>query len=379
MIRVVIIYDSVTNSVFESQVLIPLLKNQEQAYLITFEPQEIPQKIMQLLAQHSHIKPIVFRRFPFIGTINLWIAAVWVRLFLRTLTDYEIIARGPLAGWIALRAHTSNCKKIMIQARGLLAEEYAYMQQQKIGMLKHSYANRKLVLPLYPNYTFGAPLVGGLSNRAPAGKLGKNHTSNLRYRIFKKIEKNVYGAKCLSNINTLVSIQAVSTALKEYLQTAFDTPEQMISVAAHDIPSIIPAVVVQKWRIQTRNELDIPVDAFVYCYNGSAKSWQCPHLVINYFKEQFQRDHRLLLLIISQDKDEFDKLLSATDIPSAAYRCITVAHQDIYRTLAAADSGLLFREPHILNWISRPTKALEYQAVGLPIVHNDTVAMLVER
>jgi hypothetical protein len=50
----------------------------------------------------------------------------------------------------------------------------------------------------------------------------------------------------------------------------------------------------------------------------------------------------------------------------------------IYHYLAAADIGIIFRKPHIINWISRPTKILEYQAVGLKIIHNNTVAMLAD-
>jgi hypothetical protein len=53
-----------------------------------------------------------------------------------------------------------------------------------------------------------------------------------------------------------------------------------------------------------------------------------------------------------------------------------VPHGMIYRYLAACDIGLIFREPHLINWTSRPTKVLEYQAAGLEIVHNNTIDFL---
>jgi len=50
----------------------------------------------------------------------------------------------------------------------------------------------------------------------------------------------------------------------------------------------------------------------------------------------------------------------------------------LYVYLAAADYGLLFRHKDIINWVSRPTKMLEYQAVGLKIIHNNTIEWLSE-
>jgi len=40
---------------------------------------------------------------------------------------------------------------------------------------------------------------------------------------------------------------------------------------------------------------------------------------------------------------------------------------------------MLFREQTIVNWTSRPTKLLEYQAVGLEVVHNNTVAYAMKK
>ena len=61
---------------------------------------------------------------------------------------------------------------------------------------------------------------------------------------------------------------------------------------------------------------------------------------------------------------------------AGSYHITTISHADIYRYLAAADAGIVLRESHPINWVSRPTKILEYQAAGLAIVHNNTIGYI---
>ncbi len=82
--------------------------------------------------------------------------------------------------------------------------------------------------------------------------------------------------------------------------------------------------------------------------------------------------------MLTQDTDYFAALCVKHVLPSHSYHIIFVPHHEIYHYLAAADAGIIFREAHIINWVSRPTKILEYQAVGLKIIHNNTVAMLAD-
>ena len=74
----------------------------------------------------------------------------------------------------------------------------------------------------------------------------------------------------------------------------------------------------------------------------------------------------------------FEKLLQQS-LPQHHYKIISVDYTNIFRYLAACDAGIIFREDHILNWISRPTKVLEYYAVGLPIIHNAAIGLLVKK
>ena len=98
--------------------------------------------------------------------------------------------------------------------------------------------------------------------------------------------------------------------------------------------------------------------------------------MVDYFKKEYAIDNLSFLLVLTQNVPAFEQLVQQLDKQS--YCIVTVKHDEIYRYLSAGDIGMLFREPHIINWISRPTKVLEYQAVGLQIVHNNTVALLTD-
>ena len=78
-----------------------------------------------------------------------------------------------------------------------------------------------------------------------------------------------------------------------------------------------------------------------------------------------------------KDTDKFVHELQHHKIPTDRYAITSVSQQsELFEFLSAADFGMLFREKDIINWVSRPTKMLEYQAVGLKIVHNNTVGAL---
>ncbi len=96
--------------------------------------------------------------------------------------------------------------------------------------------------------------------------------------------------------------------------------------------------------------------------------------MLQFFKEKYQEDPTRILVILTQDKQEFEHLVEKYQLPPDAYRIYTVPHVRMYEYLAACNIGMLFREKTIVNWTSRPTKLLEYQAVGLEVVHNNTVA-----
>lgn len=327
-----IIYDGINNSVFEGQVLKPFQKeaqeNPEQEFVIvSFEACSM---ICQI---NPNLNIIQFKRLPFLGKFSLLLSILKLKKHLKNIKqDYTIKARGPLAGWICLKSTTDACKEIVIQARGVLVEEY------------------ELAHPKTKN-------------------LIKNLFHNWRIRELRKIEKETY-----NNHLKDLKIESVSHALSKYLIKNYQTPQDKIYIAQNDIPEQITLAQKNEWFNEIRKELKIPIDYTIYCYNGSAKVWQRPVETIKFFEKKSTENQKIFLLILTQDKQTFEKLLE--NFSKDKYKIISAPHNEIQKYLAACNYGIILRDKNIVNWVSRPTKALEYKAAHLKIIHNNTVEYL---
>ena len=333
-----IVYDGVKNSVFQSQVLQPILdelKNNEllSATIISFEPNiKNAENFCTTLSSHPNLKFKFFKRLPFFGKISLLPAIFSFRKFCKTQLFSQITARGPLAGYILCNTWPPNTN-ILIQARGLCAEEYRYT--------KHK-THRNFLQKLWDKFTFSS---------------------------LENIEHEVYG-------NKSIKIEAVSLALKDYLITAFGAEPANIFIAVKDIPKAVDKYQAIVWRGQVRDELGISDGAIVYCYSGSFRPWQCAKETVESFAFEYFKDKDSFMLILTQDQEPFQKELEKLKIPETSYKILSVKPQELYKYLCAANFGMLLREPDVINWVSRPTKMLEYQACGLKIIHNYAVAWL---
>ena len=339
--HIFILYDSIKNSIFVSQVLTPFISQLERnehefVYIVSFEPSSIDSVFLDHLPTHPRLAIKIIPRPRFWARVGLWLLSRKLRAALNDFSTYTITARGPLAGYIALNAINLYCKKLTIQARGLAAQEYHYTHRISTGIRAWATA--------------------------------------LRFWQYESLERSVYGIR-----NSRTEIEAVSAALKEYLISHYHANQYHTTIAACDIPQAIPGHIKTALRTTIRTQLGIDNATQVYCYNGSALPWQCPEKTIEYFCEQYAKNSNSFLLILTRDSDQFKKHIHAASLSSDCYHVYSVDHTDIYRYLAACDVGILLREPHILNWVSRPTKLLEYQAVGLEIAHNNTIGCLVEK
>ena len=330
----VIIYDGIANSVFQSQVLAPLKERLDhdqnlQATLISFE-RSLPRHLS--FTTHSRLTLIIARRFRFFGTLSLWPSILQLQKLIKKIQPDEVLARGPLAGYVALKSFKTT--PLTIQARGLCAEEYRFTH------------NKPSILNALHNYM---------------------------YKKLDSLERNVY-----RNKQDNLTLEAVSPALKEYLIDHFDSQPEIITIASRDIPKKYDSKTIQAWRKEIRSQLNIDNNKHVYCYSGSAKPWQCIDEMIEFFAIEYQKNNNAFLLILSQDEQKFHNALLKTDIPKDSYKIVNVKQEELSKYLAAADSGLLFRKKDVINWVARPTKMLEYQSVELPIIHNDTVEFLIK-
>ncbi|MCB9493080.1 MAG: hypothetical protein H6679_02280 [Epsilonproteobacteria bacterium] len=350
----VLVYDGINNSVFQSQVFQPLVEQCREnrnlvVTLVSFENESILPCVLAQLEQHGiAIEVKIFKRPRFVGILSLWPAVLRVAHLLCSKRYDRILARGPLAGYIAFKGLSLAQKKpslrgysptVMVQARGLCAQEYWFA---------HMHASAGLVHKLI---------------------------RSCMYKSLARLERKVYAAAYTSNPFT---IESVSPALKQYLVRHFGARTSGICIADKDIPKQVDKGQVSVWREQTRQELNIPEQAYVYCYSGSFKPWQCARESIEYVAKQFEKNDQAIFLVLSSNKQQFEGACKASNIDMARVRIVSVEPGDVTRYLAAADVGLLLRHKDPLNWVSRPTKLLEYQAVGLKIVHNNTIALLSE-
>lgn len=262
---------------------------------------------------------------------SLWSAVKRMRNFLKQFSNYTLIARGPFAGYIALHAATATCTNITIQARGLAGQEYAYTRTSSAHFF-----------------------------------------TRIRTYLLNHLERIVYSTR-----HPLVTIEAVSPALASYLIAQYNAFADKMTIAQHDIPEIICTEQRKQYRRALRVKLDIDQQTTVYCYNGSYAAWQCPEQVLQFFKQQLITQN-CFLLILTPDVQAFTACATAMQLPPESYLIRSVQQKELYQHLAAADIGLLFRKPHIINTVSRPTKALEYHAAGLKILHNGTVDFITQ-
>lgn len=341
---VFVLYDSITNSIFEGQILASLLKKitQQQCivHIISFE-RALPSLQKQTFLKQYEPSLIIhyIKRMPFLGTFSLFFEYKQLQKILGMFDTYELIARGPLAGLCAYYTSLKHCQSFTIQARGLLTEEYRYTHQTSSRIMRIIHTIRSYHLKYYE----------------------------------KKLFKNIPFSPCKTTIET------ISTALTEYLSQQFFIHPSYFTQATEDIPQSISATEKKNLRVIVRKNLKIPLSAPVYVYNGSAKPWQCPQETILYFKACYAKNHHSILLILTQETLYFKQLCIKLKLPESSYHIKQVPHTIVMNYLCAADIGIILRENHIINWISRPTKVLEYQAAGLSLYHNNTIAMLAQK
>lgn len=338
-----VLYDSITNSIFDGQIAQPLLERKKnnrtlQMVIISYEKNLDDPALKKIVAHYPTINFIFLQKKFFITHLVLFSEIRTLHEKLKSYVSYSLVARGPIAGYLCMyAAQKTNCSELIIQARGLLAEEYRFAHRNESNILF------KLL-------------------------------QKWRARRYEKIEKIVYGNH--KKLSFPVTVESVSCALQEFLVTSYAADATSFTLAKNDVPALISPEIVLQWRAATRHKLQLSEQNYVYCYNGSLKPWQCPRETVHYFKKQLETNTKIFLLILTHDKEEFTHLLHQEALDAKYYHVLTVAHNEIYSYLAACDAGIIFREKNAINWVSRPTKVLEYQAVGLPIIHNNTIAML---
>lgn len=331
-----IVYDDVRNTVFDSQVLEPLKKRAKlhpyTRVIIISCQKTAPPALWYQERDWGPVELIIVPRTPFLGTIVLWITAYRVKKILNSLqSSYVLIARCPLAGVTARYAYNpALCIQFIQQARGLLYEEY----------------------------------------------LAIHARVDWRGRALKKVEQKAYSPPPYPHA---WEIESITPALSHYLIENYSAQPHTITHAHIDIPTPIDIQQKITWRKKIRAQLNITQQTCVYIINGSFQAWQTPAHAVALIKAHQKRNSiapelcHILCLTPNPLPIQNYFLHHCPEIP---YTVLHVPNNNIYCYLAAGDYGVVAREPGIVSWISRPVKALEYTAVHLPIIHNNTVQWL---
>ncbi len=356
-----VVFDGIENSVFQSQVLNVAGRQITagiftKAVILSFEKSvSTAQKLASRLNIPEGIELVVYPKLPFFGSLGLQscVEAACNQIF--KLFPHTIFARGPIAGYICLKAlnktqdeqalsqKREELPKLIIQARGLLKKEYEYANRFGIW--------NKL---LFPVKWFIA-------------------------RQLESVERFTYAETTLAKMQVSVKIEAVTEYLANYLVEEFAADYKRIIFAKQDAILPLDATLITKNRQESRAKLGLSDEAKVYCSSGSAKPWQCIKETLELFCKKLEADSSAYLLMISTDKAACEAVLKQLNVPAQNY-CLTVAEnpQQYFKTMCAADVGLLMREENIINWVSKPTKVIDYLACGLKIEHNNTVAWVID-
>ena len=115
-------------------------------------------------------------------------------------------------------------------------------------------------------------------------------------------------------------------------------------------------------------------DMPVVLYLGGASAWQQPHLIVESFAALLAMLPEAVLLLVTNNPDEFQTLVSEQGIDPSRYRIMTVPHAEVASVASAADVGLLIREDTLINRVASPTKFGEYLTMGVPVVLTESVA-----
>ena len=329
-----LVYDGLTNTVFDSQVLTVLeflARRGISLHLVSFERRGAKDGLLQKKAEAAKrlgIDVLIIERPPFLGRSSLKALARHLAEILveRIGTTEPLIlhCRGYAAAYIAI--HTKallSCTSIKVLAdiRGVPEE-----------------------LLLLTNPLRWLP-------------------DQFRYREAKKVEREVYA---LSD-----GLCCVSNALKHYIVGGFTDSPHPISVVHCAVNSSLFRFD-SDTRSSVRCELGLD-NKLVFAYSGSLAPWQAPTKVLEFFimaKTIHLNSH---LLMLTKETSTAKRLLDKYGENTKEITLLSADYWEVPRYLMASDIGLLLRDNTHINRVAFPTKYSEYLSSGLYVLTTESV------
>lgn len=305
------------------------------------------------LPVHEKLHFVFCKTLPFIGKMSLWPTVWQLKRILRDIPSHELIARGAFAGYVAIRTLSKLAEKFPERMRRNAEKPFPKLIVQTLELEAEKYRH---------------------SHNTPELRM---HQKFIHDQM-NKMEFELYRNKRRGDYPTKVFVEALTPALKNYLVTNFRADETTITIMQEDLTHAISPKDKILYRKDIRESLEIPQDAYLFCYIGSNSHDECPVESIFYFIEAYKKDKKSFLLVLTQTKNYFETLLqNEHELPSNTYKIVDMpATHEILRYVAACDAGLILRKRDIVNWVSRPENMLLFQSAGLKIAHNFTIGWL---
>jgi hypothetical protein len=203
--------------------------------------------------------------------------------------------------------------------------------------------------------------------------------AQVRYYLIKQIENEVFSLSIFKNNTKQINFELVSEQMKNHLLNLYpELAKAKITLAQAPKAADLTAEQMLDLKIDARKWLNIDLNRPVYLYAGSLKPWQCFNKTITFFKNILKKKPDAILLILTHEQEQAIKEIKTYNIATENYMIFKATHALVSKYMQAADYGLILRQPHIVNWVSRPLKALEYRQNGLIVIHNMTVGWIIK-
>ncbi|HUN01307.1 MAG TPA: hypothetical protein PLS00_00520 [Niabella sp.] len=225
-----------------------------------------------------------------------------------------VIARGVLAGWLAIKCRDKKFAKVVVyDGRGAISAEWNEYQVVNNGWLRSNifYWEKEVVLS---------------SDKQIA-------VSNKLIEFWE--EKFEY-----SGLNSVV------------IPCTLSNDYETLTLNNDELPSL-------------RKKLGLPQDDIILVYSGSVAGWQSSELLSEFLTTQFNLQKNLSVLFLSKETNEIIRLMNR--FPDRVF-CTFLSPSKVPEYLMACDYGLLIRESSITNKVASPVKFAEYLACGLKVI-----------
>ncbi|MBQ3152909.1 MAG: hypothetical protein IJB77_05565 [Bacteroidaceae bacterium] len=177
--------------------------------------------------------------------------------------------------------------------------------------------------------------------------------SKLRY-IFR------YAAESLA-VNCADTLFVVSEKMKEFFSKEYGYNEKKNN-----------CIVMPCFNLEISPDFDLSqYEKPTFVYAGSASVWQCVDKMLTVFSMLEKRIKDAKLVILSSDKETFEKSIAEHNIKN--YEIKYIPYKELNKELHKYKYGFLLREDHIVNNVATPTKMNSYLSNFIIPIYSDAV------